>query len=450
MEKKEEQKFYTVTAIDLTHDALGVTRLPDGYTVFVEDLLKGEKAVIEVTHRKSKYGFGKVVEKITRSPYRQAPKCKHFYECGGCELMHMDYDVQVAFKKYRLENMVKKLDKDPSIVDDIISMVNPYYYRNKVEIKFSQGEKGVEAGFFKSKTHKVVNLEECYVMQKHTFEVFTLIRNLINEFKFTAYNEETDKGLFKSLVIRESSKYKEIVLLFNLTSDSFENEKEFIEKIVSNYPEVKGIGFTNSKDESSFSEDKIRVVFGRPYLMEDLLGNKFEIGFRSFFQVNTVQAERLFKQAIQYANLNTSDKVIDAYCGIGSIALSLAKKVFKVFGIEVVKPAIIDARKNAKINGIKNAFFEVGVAEKVIQKWKDYRFNAIFIDPPRKGCDKTFIKALVDMKTPKIIYISCNPATLARDLELLIKGGYNLEKVTPVDMFPQTSHVESVSLLSWK
>ncbi len=450
MDIQKEKKLYTVTAIDLTHDALGVTRLPNGYTVFVEDLLKGERALIEITKKRSKYGFGKVVERISRSPYRQAPKCKHFYECGGCKLMHMDYDVQVAFKKYRLESMVKKLKLDVSIVDDIICMVNPYYYRNKVEIKFSQGEKGVEVGFFKAKTHKVVNLEECYVMQKRSFEVLNLIRNIINELKLEAYSIETETGLFKSAVIRESNKYKEIVVLFNIAKDTFPQEKEFVEKITKGSAEIKGIGFVNSIDESSLSTDKIRTVFGRDYLIEELLGNKFEIGFRSFFQVNTVQTERLYRKAIEYADLNANEKVIDAYCGIGSIALSLAKKVYKVFGIEVVRPAIVDANKNAEINNIKNAFFEVGVAEKVIQKWKKYHFDTIFIDPPRKGCDKSFINTLIDMKIPEIVYISCNPATLQRDVELLIAGGYELKNITPVDMFPQTSHVESVSLLTKK
>ncbi len=450
MDQTTQPKLYNVTAIDLTHDALGVTRLDNGYTVFVEDLLKGESALIEITNKRSKYGFGKVVQRITRSPYRQAPKCKHFYECGGCKLMHMDYDVQSAFKKYRLEVMVKKLHLNPEIVEDIIVMVNPFYYRNKVEIKFAQGEKGIKAGFFKAKTHQVVNLDECYVMQKKSFELLTFIKNIINELKMEAYDPETEKGLFRSAVIRESNKYKEIVLLFNIAQNEFEQEKVFIDKITKNYPEVKGIGFVNSIDESSYSHDEIRIAFGREYLLEELLDNKYEIGFRSFFQVNTLQTARLYTKAIEYANLKGSEKIIDAYCGIGTISLSLANQVYKVFGIEVIESAIVDAKKNAEINEISNAFFEAGPAEKVIQKWKKYNFDTIFIDPPRKGCDDKFIKAIVDMKIPKIVYISCNPATFGRDLEKLIANGYELVKVTPVDMFPQTSHVESVGLLKAK
>jgi len=436
-----------VKAIDLTHDGLGVARLDDGYTVFVENLLKGETARIEVIERRKKYGFAKVIELISKSPFRLVPKCKHFNDCGGCRLMHMDYDVQIQFKKYRLELMMKKLDYSTELVDDIICMVNPYYYRNKVEIKFSQGENGIKAGFFRAKSHQVIDLSECFIMSKKSFELLTLIKNVCNELDIKAYNPEDNTGVLKSCVIRESFKNKEIVFLLNLAKDRFEQEEQFAERIALKYPLVKGIGVVKTTDESSYSKDKIRVLYGNGYLNEELLGNKFEIGFRSFFQVNTVQTERLYKKAMEYANLNKKDKVIDAYCGIGSIALSLAQEVYKVFGIEVASPAIRDAKKNAKLNEIKNAFFEVGNAETVIQKWKKYKFDCVFIDPPRKGCSKVFVNTLINMKIPKIIYISCNPATLTRDLDLFIKGGYQIKGVTPVDMFPQTHHVESVTLL---
>ena len=439
-----------VKAVDLTHDGLGVVRLEDGYTVFVENMLKGEVASIEVTERRKKFGFGKVIEFVQKSPFRLVPKCKHFNECGGCRLMHMDYDVQIQFKKYRLELMMKKLKYDPALVDDIICMVNPYYYRNKVEIKFAQGEKGIQAGFFRAKSHQIVDLNECYTMSKKSFELLTLIKNVCNELGIQAYNSEDETGVLKSCIIRESTRNKEIVFLLNLAKDSFEQEEAFVEKISIKYPLVKGIGVVNALDESVFSSDEIRLLYGKNYLNEELLGVNFEIGFRSFFQVNTVQTERLYKKAIQYARLRKKDKVIDAYCGIGSIALSIAKKVYKVFGIEVVASAIKDAKKNAEINGINNAFFEVGNAGSVIQKWKKYNFDCIFVDPPRKGCSKTFLNTIISMKIPKIIYISCNPATLTRDLEHLIEGGYTIKGVTPVDMFPQTQHVESVTYLTIK
>ncbi|MDY0023776.1 MAG: 23S rRNA (uracil(1939)-C(5))-methyltransferase RlmD [Candidatus Izemoplasmatales bacterium] len=445
-----ENNIFVVRAVDLTHDGLGVTKLEDGYTVFVEDLLKGEAAKIEITERRSKFGFGKVIERLNRSPYRQAPKCKHFFDCGGCELMHMDYDVQTAFKKYRIELLTKKLTQKDIEVDEIISMVSPYHYRNKVEIKFAQGEKGIKAGFFKAKSHHVVDLDECHIMQKKSFELLNLLRNLANQFEITAYNHETNTGVLKSAVIRESNKYKEILLLINIGTDEIPHEDELVEAITKNIPEVIGIGISKTKDESSLSDEEIRVVFGRDYLKDELLGKVFEIGFRSFFQVNTLQAERLYKKAIEYARFKKDERVVDAYSGIGSIALTVADSVNKVFGIEIVKSAIDDAKRNARINGVKNALFELGHVDKVLEKWKGFNFDTIIIDPPRKGCSKKLLNTMIKMEFKKIIYISCNPATLARDLEYLSSKNYKIIKIAPVDMFPQTSHVESVTLLTLK
>lgn len=444
---EEEQSKYIVEAIDFTHDALGVCKLEDGYTVFVEDLLKGEKAEIIITNRKKNYGFGQVIERLERSPYRVAPKCKHFYECGGCSMMHMDYDLQVHFKKYRIESLFKRAGYDDVIVNETISMANPYYYRNKVEVKFSQGEKGVELGFFKSKSHHLVNIEECYIMPKRTFEVFNLMRNVSNELGLKAYQEHTKKGLLRSAVIRESFASKEIVLLINTTNEAFPEQERFIQKMITKIPGIKGIARSIAKDESTLSNDPIDILYGKNYLMDTINHLSFKIGFRSFFQTNTLQTEKLYAKALEYAQLSGKDKVIDAYCGIGTIGLSAAKDSYKVFGIEVVRQAIIDAKKNAELNKIENAFFEVGTAERVIQKWKKYKFDVIFIDPPRRGCDRDFIDTLISMKIPRIVYVSCDPATLVSDVKLLTAAGYELKESTPVDMFPQTNHVESVTLL---
>ncbi|QLY40601.1 23S rRNA (uracil(1939)-C(5))-methyltransferase RlmD [Hujiaoplasma nucleasis] len=450
MSENQNEKFI-VEAIDLTHDGLAVTRLDDGYTVFVEDLLKGETAEIEITHRRKNFGFGQVVTRINRSPYRQAPKCKHFYECGGCQLMHMDYDVQVAFKKYRVESMLKKIGVDNIDVDDMVSMVNPYYYRNKVEIKFANGKEGIEAGFYQTKSHDVVDIEECFIMPKKSFQLLTLIKNLFNQYKISAFDEKTKNGLVKSIIIRESSKHKEILVLMNLSASKLPNERKFIKRLAEQQSELVGVGIIKTDDDSDYHLNKpIRLVYGKRFIYDTILDVKYRIGFKSFFQVNPLQTERLYSTAIEMAGLSLKDKVIDAYSGIGSIALNIANKVYKVFGIEQLRAAVYDAKRNAKLNNIKNAFFEVGDAEKVISKWKKYSFDAIFFDPPRKGCKKEFLKTVVDMKIPKIIYISCNPATLGRDLEYLINHDYEIKKVAPVDMFPQTSHVESIVLLSLK
>lgn len=444
---EENIEKFVVEAIDLTHDGLAVTKLEDGYTVFVDNLLKGETAEIEIIKRRKNFGFGKVITRISRSPYRQAPKCKHFFECGGCQLMHMDYDVQIAFKKYRLESVLKKIGAEDVIVEDITSMVNPYYYRNKVDIKFANGETGIQAGYYKSKSHDLVDIEECYIMPKKSFQLLILLKNLLNQYNIKAYDEKTKTGLIKSAVFRESSKHKEIILLLNLANSKLPNETQFVKRLAEQQNELVGLGIVKTDKDDFYLNKPIRLVYGKRFIFDIILDIKYRIGFKSFFQVNPIQTERLYTLAIDFANLKKKDKVIDAYCGIGSIALSIASKVYKIFGIEKLRSAIYDAKRNAKMNNIRNVFFEVGDSEEVIQKWKKYSFDALFIDPPRKGCKKKFLQSIVNMKIPKIIYISCNPATLGRDLEYLVEKGYKVKKAAPVDMFPQTAHVEAVCLL---
>lgn len=444
------QPTYFVEAIDLTHDAFGVCKLEDGYTVFVEGLLKGEKADIIITERRSSFAFGKVINLIEKSPYRVTPKCQHFYECGGCSLMHMDYPLQMNFKKYRIETTLKRQGLGQVIVQDMIGMAIPYSYRNKIEVKFQNGDKGLEAGFFQAKSHRIVPLHECHIMSKRMMDLVLLTKNVLNELKVPAYNEQTKQGLLYSAVIRESSKTKQMNLLLHTLPLSLEIKNQFIKKITSKMPELVGIARSSVHDPSSLANDPIEIWFGQDVLLDTIGDLQFEIGYRSFYQVNSIQTEKLYQKALEYANLTGKERVIDAYCGIGTIALSAAKHSQKVFGIEIVKAAVADARKNAELNNIKNAFFEVGEAEVVIKKWTKYKFDVVFVDPPRRGLEKAFIQSILSMKIPRFVYISCDQATLVRDLLLLTEGGYVVQEVTPVDMFPQTTSIESVTLLTLK
>ncbi len=447
---EEAPNRFIAEAIDLTHDALGVVRRDDGFTVFVEDLLKGESAEIEITKAKKDYGFGIVTQRLSKSPFRVTPKCKHFHECGGCGLMHMDYDLQLSFKKYRIETTLKRHNLKDATVKNMVGMATPYNYRNKVEIKFRQGDKGIEAGFFKSQSHNLVNLEECHIIGKRTFETINLLKNIANELKITAYDEKNNTGYLRSAVIRESHATKRITLLLNLAKTPLPHQEELVKKLIAKIPEISGVATTLALDESAMATDPIETIFGVQPITDSISGINYEVGMRSFFQTNTTQTEKLYQIALKYADLNNKSRVIDAYSGIGSIALNAAKKANKVFGIEIVKAAVQDAKKNASLNNIRNAFFEVGDAEAVLAKWKKYSFDTVFLDPPRRGCSKGLIKVLVDMKIPKIVYISCDQATLCRDLEILEQNGYEVKEITPIDMFPQTIHVESVSLLTLK
>ena len=439
---------HLVEAIDLTHDGLGVCKLEDGYTVFVEDLLKGETAEIIVTQKKKHYGFGKVLQRISKSPFRVTPRCRHFYECGGCELMHMEYDVQLSFKKYRMELSLRKEKLLDVPVADIISMANPLHYRNKVEIKFHQGDKGLEAGFFRAKSHTLVNLDECHIIGKRTFDVINLFRNIANELGLKAVDDTNKTGLLRSALIRESLYNKEIVILLHLAAKTLPQADLVVKKMIAKIPEISGIGITMTSDISALATDPIIMLYGRDYITEKINDVLYQVSFRSFFQVNSLQAEKLYQKAIEYAEISPKTRLIDAYCGIGSIGLNVAKKAFKIFGIEIVKQAIMDARKNAELNDVRNAFFEVGDVERVLKKWEKYKFDVIVIDPPRRGCSRAFLDALLKMRIPRIVYVSCDPATLARDLRVLADGGYRIREVTPIDMFPQTVSVESVSLLT--
>jgi 23S rRNA (uracil1939-C5)-methyltransferase len=273
---------------------------------------------------------------------------------------------------------------------------------------------------------------------------------MADKYEIKAYDHSNNTGVLKSAIIRESHKHKEIVILLNIATDDLPNEVAFTKELIENCSDIKGLAVSKTEDESLLSDSSIRQLYGKSILKEELLGKEFEIGFRSFFQVNTLQAERLFSKAIEFAGFTGKERVIDAYCGIGSIALSLADKVSKVFGVEIIKSAIEDARRNTRLNGVKNALFEAGNVDKVLYKWKNYNFDLLIVDPPRKGLSNIFLRTVKEMKIPKLIYISCNPATLYRDLEILQKSNYEIKKIAPVDMFPQTSHVESITLLSLK
>jgi 23S rRNA (uracil1939-C5)-methyltransferase len=443
-----KKQTYIVESIDLTHDAFGVCKLEDGYTVFVEDMLKGERAEIVLTDRKSNYGFGKVLNMLDKSPYRVSPKCQHYYECGGCGLMHMEYELQLAFKKYRIETTIKRQGLPAVLVQDMVEMAIPYYYRNKIEVKFQQGEKGIEAGFFQAKSHKLVNLQECHIMSKRSFDLIVLIKNICNELKIPAYNENFRTGVLKSAVIRETWKTKQLSLLLQTTESLGDLAPTVVRKLTAKIPELVSIALSKSIDPSSLSTDDIELLHGEPVIIDSIGDMNFSIGYRSFFQVNPIQTEKLYQKALEYAALTGKERVIDAYCGIGTISLFVAKHASKVFGIEIVKSAIQDARKNAEMNNVKNAFFEVGEVDKVIQKWLKYKFDVIFVDPPRKGCEKALLDQIIEMKIPRVVYISCDQATLARDLKILCgDGGYEIKEITPFDMFPQTTSVESVTLL---
>ncbi len=448
----EVGKKYTAECVDLNHDGMGVFKV-NGFTIFALNSIIGEVALLEIEKVNSNYAQAKILEIKKKSKDRVTPICKQFLECGGCDLMHMKYSKQLEFK----ENMGKEtlrrigdLQTVDKVCEGIIGTDNDnYHYRNKVQIPFSKIGKKTVCGFYKKKTHFIIPLEECYIQPQTCNEIAKFVKNLANEYGIDGYVENQKTGILKHLLIRKNS-FNEYMVILVTRSEKINCLDEVVKKITNRYPEVKSILLNiQEKDTNVILGSKTVVLYGKDELIDELLGYKFKLSHRSFFQINHNQTEKLYLTVKEFASFNKNDIVLDAYCGVGSIGITLSQSVKKVCGIEVVPEAVENAKENAKINGINNITFYTGKVEEVISDLKDINFDVVVVDPPRKGCDQSFIKTIIDNNIKKVVYVSCNVATLARDIKLLCDY-YNVKRVKFVDMFPFSADVESVALLERK
>lgn len=448
----EVGKKYTAECVDLNHDGMGVFKV-NGFTIFALNSIIGEVALLEIEKVNSNYAQAKILEIKKKSKDRVTPICKQFLECGGCDLMHMKYSKQLEFK----ENMGKEtlrrigdLQTVDKVCEGIIGTDNDnYHYRNKVQIPFSKIGKKTVCGFYKKKTHFIIPLEECYIQPQTCNEIAKFVKNLANEYGIDGYVENQKTGILKHLLIRKNS-FNEYMVILVARSEKINCLDEVVKKITNRYPEVKSILLNiQEKDTNVILGSKTVVLYGKDELIDELLGYKFKLSHRSFFQINHNQTEKLYLTVKEFASFNKNDIVLDAYCGVGSIGITLSQSVKKVCGIEVVPEAVENAKENAKINGINNITFYTGKVEEVISDLKDINFDVVVVDPPRKGCDQSFIKTIIDNNIKKVVYVSCNVATLARDIKLL-SDHYNVKRVKFVDMFPFSADVESVALLERK
>lgn len=440
---------YTSECVDLSHEGLGVFKI-DGFTVFASNALVGEVAKIEIEKVNSNFANGKVLEIIKKSKDRVKPICKNFYDCGGCDLMHMTYPAQLEFKKKMALETLKRIGNLKEINSEgIVGMEEPFYYRNKVQVPFSKLGNKTVCGFYKKKSHYIIPLEECYIQPTECNEIVKFIKNLANEYHVDGYTEKDKKGILRHVLIRTNYNQEYMVILI-VKKDDIKAEKELVDKIINRYNNVKSILLNiQEKDTNVILGNKTRVLYGKDELIDDLLGYKFALSHRSFFQINRTQTEKLYSITLEYANLKGNEIVLDAYCGVGTIGISLSKNAKKVYGIEIIPEAIENAKRNAELNGINNIEFSVGKAEEVILNMKDISFDCCVFDPPRKGCDKVFLDSIIEKKVKRLVYVSCNVATLARDIDYLSKY-YKVEKIKFVDMFPHSADVESVCLLIHK
>ena len=437
--------------MDYTFDGKGIVK-GEGQTVFVPNVIRGEKVKVEIVHKSNNQTLGVAKEFIKASPCRVTPKCKLSKECGGCALQHMTYESQLDFKREHVKECLAKIGHINMEVNPTLGMETPYNYRNKTQVPFSSKKGKVRYGFYKQDTHDVVQFDTCYIQTELADEILRYTKELMLKFKIEAYDEDKRKGVIRHVLIRVGVHTNEAMIVFVTNVENFPNRKLLVKELLKKFPAVKTIVQNiNHRDTNVILGEKEFTLFGKGYIEDYILGVKFKISSKSFYQVNPLQTEVLYSKAIEMAELNKNDLIIDTYCGIGTIGLIASKYVNRVLGVEIVKEAIIDAKNNANINNIKNATFVCDDAAKfmVDLAMANEKIDVIFLDPPRKGLDMTLIESVLKLKPRKVVYISCNPSTLARDLAYL-KELYNIEEVQPVDMFPHTYHVETVAMLSIK
>lgn len=440
----------TVTIEDLTHDGNGVAKV-DGYPLFIAGALPQELVQVHVLKVLKNYGFAKVLEILEPSADRVIAPCDYFVQCGGCQLQHLSYEGQLKWKQRMVENVMKRLGKIDAPVLPVKGMDEPWHYRNKSQIPFAQGEIAPIAGFYKTKSHTIVDMERCLIQTAEADVIMADFKRELTALGIRPYNEEAHKGMLRHVVIRKGRTTNEVMVVVVTTARKFPQAEATVAKIRELVPNVTSIvqNINPNKTNVIFGDETV-TLWGKD-VIEDTIGDvRFEISARSFYQVNPIQTEVLYKQALDYAQLTGNERVIDAYCGIGTISLFLAKKAKHVMGVEIVPQAIEDAKRNAELNGFTNTYFEAGPAEEIIPRWykEGKEADVLVVDPPRKGCDEALLNTIIEQKPKRVVYVSCNPATLARDLRILEDGGYQTQEIQPVDMFPHSTHVECVVLMS--
>ena len=448
--KNEE---YEVEIIDNGYNGEGIAKI-DGFTVFVPNAIKGEVVKILIVKVLSSHAFGKILEIEKKSKFRQEIDCATYKRCGGCDLRHIKYEQTLKMKQNAVQALVNKTLKNKIEVKETLGMENPFFYRNKAQYPVGVNkDRNPIIGVFANRTHEVIPIKNCLIQNPKSEAIAKFILEFIKEKNISIYNEKTGRGFFRHIVIKVGIKTNEIMCIFVINGKKFPYEDELVEKLKQNYPELKTIVKNiNMKNTNVILGQENINLYGNGYI-EDVLGEyKFKISPLSFYQVNPKQAEKLYNLGIEMAKVSKEDTVFDLYCGIGTISLFIAKYAKKVYGVEIVEQAIKDAKQNAKINNIENVQFIAGdtkiVLEDLIYK-KGIIADIVIFDPPRKGLDNNSINNILKIKPKKIVYISCNPATLIRDLALFEKL-YEVKTIIPVDMFPFTKHVECVSVLELK
>lgn len=448
----EKNKSYEAEVLDLTYEGMGVVKI-DNYPLFIEGALTGEKIHFKVIKTNKNFGYGRLEEVLTASPDRVVVEDKIYSNTGTMPLQHMTYEAQLQFKR---DQVINNLQRTAQITDipvyETLGMEEPHGYRNKAQVPVQMIDGVLETGTYRQRSHDLIPLEDFKIQDPEIDRAIVVVRNILRKYEIEAYDEVKLTGLIRHLVIRRGYYTGELMVVLVTNASDLPHQKEITEEIVESLPEIVSVVQNiNEKNTNVILGRRSRVLYGEDKYRDELLGFTFEISHQSFYQVNPLQTEKLYETAVDYADLTGQEVVLDAYCGIGTITLALSRKAKEVYGIEIVEAAIKNARKNAEINQVENVDFYVGASEEILPKWakEGRQIDVLVVDPPRKGLDEDFIDAAVVLAPEKIIYVSCNPATLARDVKRFTENSYRAIKAQPVDMFPQTLHVETVLLLEY-
>lgn len=425
----------------------------DGFTVFVKDAVIGDTVTAKIIKAKKNYGYGRLMEVLKPSPYRVEPKCEFARQCGGCQLQALSYDQQLVFKTNKVKGHLERIGGFTDIpMEPIIGMDELFHYRNKAQFPVGRNKEGkIVTGFYAGRTHNIIENRDCALGVAENKEVLDRVIAHMEKYGIEPYNEATGKGLVRHVLIRYGYFTKEVMVCLILNGNKIPKEEQFV-KSLCEIPGMTSITINvNKKHSNVILGEEIRLLWGQEYITDRIGDISYQISPLSFYQVNPMQTQKLYAKALEYADLHGQETVWDLYCGIGTISLFLAQKAKFVRGVEIVPAAIENAKENAKLNGLENTEFFVGKAEEVLPR--EYKKNGVYadvivVDPPRKGCDETLLETMVEMNPERIVYVSCDSATLARDLKYLCERGYELRKVCPVDQFGMTIHVETVVLLS--
>lgn len=451
----QKNDVYTLSIEEIGSDGEGIGKI-DGYPFFVKDTVPGDVVKIKAIKVKKTYGYGRVEEIISSSPNRVEAKCPVARPCGGCNFQHYSYKKQLEYKQNKVKNCLERIGGLLGIeekMSPIIGMEEPWYYRNKAQFPVGINKEGqIITGFYAGRTHSIIEQNHCYIQAKVNEQILKIVTDFLNEYQITTYDETTGKGLVRHILTRVGFTTKEIMVCLVLNGTKL----PYWEKLVEELRQIDGMTSIcincNMERTNKILGQKVKTLWGKDKIVDSIGNIQYEISPLSFYQVNPIQTKVLYETALQYADLEGEETVWDLYCGIGTISLFLAQKAKKVYGVEIIEEAIYDARKNAALNQMDNVEFFVGKAEEVLpkqyEKTKEYA-DVLVVDPPRKGCDKELLETMIMMQPKKIVYVSCDPATLARDVKILCESGYEVEKVQAVDMFPQTVHVETVIMMTY-